>query len=553
MPLKVSTLYLSMGLVFANVVCSEESKGEQRKAEETKLLWGDTHLHTNNSLDAFMNGNLSATPADAYRFAQGEPMVHPYTRARVQLETPLDFLVVTDHAEFLGGMKMLYHGETDTSQMSSIEKLELWATANLSRWIIDSGRGPELLTDGVLPAEANPRDVAGQYSEQGYIPPGADTAPSTTWQALNRTADQYNKPGSFTAFSGWEWSSMPGGANLHSVVVTNASAEQGKQFVPFGSVASPFPEDLLAWLEKTEEQTNARFIAIPHNPNVSKGLMFDTLTLKGEPVSEDYSQRRLRYEPIVEMTQIKGDSETHPDLSPDDEFADYEPYETLLIAKSEGYQVQPGDYVRSGLKRGLEIQEEIGINPYKLGMIGSTDSHTGLATAEEPNFWGKFAFDSIPENKGSHGLGSASGSAMSAAGLAAVWATENTRDAILDAMFRREVYATTGPRIVVRFFGGWNFSADDLTDMATNGYAKGVPMGGTLGAAGTAPPSFLIAASQDPKSEKLDRVQVVKGWLDADGESHEKIYNVVWSDGRELIDGKLPVLPKKLPRSVAPL
>ncbi len=519
--------------------------------ETRQLLWGDTHLHTNNSFDAFLNGNMTVTPADAYRFARGEPVVHAYNRARVQLETPLDFLVVTDHAEFLGGIKDIYYEGIGLEDPGPIESLVVWYREWEIRDAIDSGNGPEYFNN-VLPLTGDARELAARWTEQiGDAIPGADVSQSRAWHGLLETAEAYNDPGNFTAFAGWEWSSQPGSANLHRVVITNADAETGKQFIPFASTDSPFPEDLWKWLLKTESEIGARFIAIPHNPNVSKGLMFDVDNLRGNRIDRDYAERRLRFEPLVEMTQIKGDSETHPDLSPDDEFADFETYAYLLAAKSDIYKPTRGDYVRSALKTGLELEQETGVNPFKLGMIGSTDSHTGMATAEEPNFWGKFARDSVPENKQTSGLGSAKGWTMSAAGLAAVWATENTREAILDAMYRREVYATTGTRIKLRFFGGWNLSEGDMAGLPESGYAAGVPMGGTLtpSAENTSAPTFLVHASKDPLGHNLDRIQIVKGWIDASGVTHEYVYNVAWSDDREPgADGNLPALPDTVDR-----
>ena len=539
-------------LVLAETQTAEEPSVDRPVdiEEPTQLLWGDTHLHTNNSFDAFLNGNLSVTPSDAYRFARGEPVIHAYNRARIQIETPLDFLVVTDHAEFLGGIKDIYTIGVRLEDPGLIERLIIWWQERQIRQAIDSGNGPAFFNN-VLPATGSPRELASRWNETLSDPiPGADISQRETWHRLVETADAHNEPGKFTAFSGWEWSSQPGSANLHRVVITSADTQSGKQFLPFASTDSPYPEDLWAWLSETEAQVGARFIAIPHNPNVSRGIMFDKQTLRGADIDADYAARRMRYEPIVEVTQIKGDSETHEDLSPNDEFAKFETYAYLLAAESEKISALPGSYVRSALKTGLAIEQKIGANPFKLGMIGSTDSHTGLATAEEPNFWGKFAYDSVPERKGTHGLGSASGWAMSAAGLAAVWAKENTRDGILDAMFRREVYATTGPRIKVRFFGGWAFGEDDLANVAEHGYAKGVPMGGTLENLETSGgPSFLIEASRDPKTDNLDRIQVVKGWVDGDGNTHERVINVAWSDNRVIAeDGALPPLPDSVDR-----
>lgn len=524
---------------------------ERTFAEPTQLLWGDTHLHTNNSFDAFLNGNFSVTPADAYRFARGEPVVHAYTRSRVQIGTPLDFLVVTDHAEFLGGMKDMYNEEFSTEEAGPIESLVIWFRGRQIREAVRSGEGVEFFNQALPVPGEDPRQAAARWLEDVAAPiPGMEVSERKAWHRLLEAADAHNDPGTFTAFAGWEWTSQPGGANLHRVVISTADEQTGSGFLPFGSNDSPFPEDLWAWLAETQTAHDVRFVAIPHNPNVSRGLMFDTVTLRGKDIDADYAERRLRFEPIVEVTQIKGDSETHPDLSPDDEFASFESYQFLLAAESERMPAVEGDYVRAALRTGLGLEQDLGVNPFKLGMIGSTDSHTGLATAEEPNFWGKFSYDSVPEKKGSHGLGSASGWDMSAAGLAAVWATANTRDDILDAMYRREVYATTGPRIRVRFFGGFSFSEEDLEAIAEQGYAKGVPMGGTMEATeAAAAPAFLVEAVRDPASGQLDRIQIVKGWVDAEGSTQEKIYDVAWSEGRVRdADGTLPPIPDEVDR-----
>ncbi|MFT4676460.1 MAG: hypothetical protein ACI831_000451 [Candidatus Azotimanducaceae bacterium] len=511
----------------------------------TQLLWGDTHLHTNNSFDAFLNGNKSVSPDDAYRFAQGEPVIHAYNRSRVQLETPLDFLVVSDHAEFLGVIKDIYYEGIGLKDPGPIENLVLWYREREIRDAIDSGNGQAFFND-ILPKPADPRESAKSYAEDlGDPVPGADVSALNAWRSLLDTADRHNNPGTFTAFSGWEWSSQPGGANLHRVVISNADATSGRQFMPFASTDSPYPEDLWQWLGKTENETGVRFLSIPHNSNVSKGVMFDIKSLRGNAIDRDYAVQRLRYERIVEVTQIKGDSESHESLSPDDEFAKFETYAHYLSSVKEQYVVGRGDYVRAALKTGLELGQDIGANPFKIGMIGSTDSHTGLSTAEEPNFWGKFAVDSVPENKESNALGNASGWSMSASGLAAVWATENSRESIMDAMYRREVYATTGARIRVRLFGGWQFTTADLRDISTTGYEKGVPMGATLTQSPSkdSSPTFMIFAARDPATANLDRVQLVKGWVDETGKTHERVFDVVWSDDQQPVDGKLVRLP----------
>jgi hypothetical protein len=409
----------------------------------------------------------------------------------------------------------------------------------------------------------------------GVVPPNPDlNSPevnSTIWGEIMDAADRNNEPGTFTAFMGWEWSSTPGGANLHRVVIMREGRETGDKFIPYSSLSSNRPEDLWNWLDETSAATGANFIAIPHNSNISAGKMFPLQDSDGAVLTPGYAQTRMRWEPLVEMTQIKGDSETHPNLSPTDEFADFETYDHLIavegaettIAFSDAFlgelseadrtyvESQPerieqvGDYVRSGLIRGLAVEARIGANPYKFGMIGSTDSHTGLASAEETNFHGKMALDSTPENKSSEIVPGTRGWDMGAAGLVAVWADENTRGSLFDAMQRKEVYATSGPRIGLRFFGGWEFTDADVSgDIAAAGYGKGVPMGGELtGAPAGGAPSFLIMAMKDPAKANLDRIQIVKGWLDDAGMAQEKVFDVAWSGDRQPgADGKLPAV-----------
>ncbi|GGO78948.1 hypothetical protein GCM10011348_12040 [Marinobacterium nitratireducens] len=491
----------------------------QAGAAPTQLYWGDTHLHSSYSADAFAMGNESADPDTAYRFAKGQPVIHPFNRVRVQLERPLDFLVVADHAEYMG----LIHQVRDKSPL-------LQASEN--------GRKLMELWDGTG-SKAVYHDIAGSVVRgQPYADLVTDAIRTPIWNRIIDAAESHNEPGKFTAFIGWEWSSIPNGANLHRVVFTDKGGEEAKRYLPYSSITSNRPEDLWTWLDETSEQTGADFVAIPHNSNISSGLMFNKVDSDGLPITADYARTRMRWEPVAEITQIKGDSETHPSLSPDDEFADFETFEHVMTFGAEAATDvdQNSDYIRSGLKRGLEIEAETGANPYKFGVIGSTDSHTGLSTASEPNFWGKFGIDSIPENKDRETSPHADGWSMSAAGMVAAWAEENTRESLFAAFKRKEVYATTGPRMSLRVFGGFDFNAADAssTELAETGYGKGVPMGGDLSQApeGKAP-SFLIHAVKDPEGANLDRVQVVKGWLDAEGNSHEKVFNVALSDGRE--------------------
>ena len=530
--------------------------------EPTNLYWGDTHLHTSYSFDAFLNKNQSADPDTAYRWAKGKPVIHPYTNSRIQIETPLDFLVVSDHAEGMGVIRAITSGTEEVGEEGIFKSIVRWFTIKYVNYVYDDGKGEGIdLFNEVLPEKAqfpgtdpvqDPANV--MYDNLGDMTPTEVTA----WGDIADAADRHNEPGKFTAILGWEWSSIPTGANLHRVVMSPNDAAMAKQYLPYGSDQSQYPEDLWAWLDKTSKETGSEFIAIPHNSNVSKGYMFPEVTLKGEPITVAYAKTRMAWEPVVEVTQIKGDSEAHPQLSPNDEFADFETYGFYLQKTPQDPIVTEADYVRSGLKRGLEIEKKIGVNPYKFGLIGSTDAHTGLSSAEEGNFWGKFAHDSTPDTKrkGIIGGTKASGWNMSASGLAAVWADENTRTGIYSAFKRREVYATSGPRIKVRMFGGWNFSDKALKgeNLAKYGYKQGVPMGGDL----TRPSNknekieLLIRATKDPVGANLDRVQVVKGWLDNSGVSHEKIFNVVWSDNRKLDkNGKLPAVGDTVDREYA--
>jgi hypothetical protein len=540
---------LALTLLLSVTGLTQASEGTDT---QTQVYFGDTHLHTTYSFDAFLNQNFTADPDTSYRWAKGEPVIHPFNRTRVQIGTPLDFLVVSDHAEMLGVMRAI-RGET-------IQWEDVGLYASFKRWLavrqlneaLDEGTGRAFFAR-FLPKSAAVKGgdpVADINNNIGGIAIFGDTSntSSDAWEDIIGAAERHNEPGVFTSLLGWEWSSLPTGANLHRIVVTPDGGDKASQYIPFGSDQSQYPEDLWQWFADTGERTNSRFISIPHNSNISKGYMFAETTVKGQPITADYARTRMKWEPITEITQIKGDSETHAKFSPDDEFADFETYDYYIQTTKNNTQVSSGDYVRPALKRGLAIEKKIGVNPYKFGFIGSTDAHSGLASPEENNFQGKMAADSTPETK-APALGNptgASGWDMSASGLAAVWASENSREAIYAAFKRKETYATSGPRLRVQFFAGWDFpaGAEASDDFAAIGYQHGVPMGGDL--AGTdsgAAPQFLVRAVKDPVDANLDRVQMVKGWVDAAGEQHEMVYNIDWSGDRQLdADGKLPAV-----------
>ncbi len=507
-------------------------------AADTKLYWGDTHLHTSYSFDVYLFGTFAATPDTAYRFARGLPVVSPTTQTRWQLSRPLDFLVVADHAEVLGAMPKLFAGDptfadTETGRLllkvgGSRGAKELQAVYDL---LASVGSGVKV--PNAPPAKQFYADVHGGEKRR------------STWNEIIDAAERYNQPGEFTALIGWEWSSQPGGGNIHRVVFTPQGGEVARQFLPFSALESQDPEDLWRWLGDVNRRTGAQFIAIPHNANLSDGRMFPLQRANGQPVDAAYAKARQQWEPVLEVTQIKGDSETHPMLSPTDEFAGYETYNFVMTVERKTPDPTDADYARSGLRRGLALEAQLGTNPYKFGMIGSSDSHTGMSAVEERGFAGKSYHDAFPATRGEpSGLGAAKGWDMGAAGFVAAWATENTRQGIYEAFRRKEVYASTGPRITLRFFGGFEFDKTDLRakDLAAQGYRKGVPMGGDLvGRADRRAPSFLVAALKDPLGANLDRIQVVKGWLEPDGTTRERVYDVAVSGDRRIgADGRCP-------------
>ncbi|MFZ1367171.1 DUF3604 domain-containing protein [Sphingorhabdus sp.] len=496
-----------------------------------RVYFGDTHLHTSYSVDAGMVGDRLG-PDEAYRFARGETVTASLGH-KAKLRRPLDFLVVADHAESMGLGPLV----------ASRDPLAL--ADPIGRQLID------LVAKG---------DFAGAYRLQskernaGRPVMHRDEIRRPIWDRIVSAADRYNDPGKFTAFIGYEYTSAPNRNNLHRVVMFRDGGDKTGQVLPLSAVESSDPEQLWAYLENYEKTTGGRALAIPHNGNLSNGRMFDDVTFTGAPLSADYARRRQRWEPLYEVTQIKGDGETHPLLSTRDEFADYYRWDRGNFGTElKTPAMLPREYARQALQRGLAYEAKLGVNPFKFGMIGSSDSHTSLAGTAEDNFFGKVSpmepgggdvrYDEaiiVPLEKmdGTRQFGYES----LASGLVGVWARANTREEIFDAMMRREVFATTGTRLRLRMFASWNFTAadKDAPDLARVAYAKGVPMGSDL-TGGGATPTFLVEAMRDPDGANLDRIQIVKGWIDSAGKMQERVFDVAWSGNRKVgKGGKLP-------------
>jgi hypothetical protein len=505
----------------------------------TQVFWGDTHLHTGMSMDAGAFG-ARLSPDDAYRFAMGEELTSS-TGLQVKLSRPLDFLVVADHSDNMGFFPRLYAGDP-----------EMLADPTGKRWY-------DMIQQGGQTAVGVAVEVIIAFSQNTFPPalaslPG-DPAYRAAWEEAIDAAEKYNEPGEFTAFIGYEWTSNTGGMNLHRVVIMRDDGSKASMVEPYTTVkplGSDDPRDLWNWLQMYEDKTGGNVLALAHNGKLSNGIMFPTGdSFTGMPFDRSYAETRARWEPLYEATQIKGDGEAHPFLSPNDEFADYETWDqgNLDLSAIKENDMLQYEYARSGLQIGLQLEQQLGVNPYKFGMIGSTDSHTGLATAQEDNFFGKHSGAEPSPQRWEHPMAQVGdkkyeGWSMVSSGYAAVWARENTREAIFDAMQRKETYATTGSRMLVRFFGGWEFTeADAMSRLPANiGYTKGVPMGGDLANRPDGQsPTFLVGALKDPLSGNLDRIQIVKGWLNAQGERQEQVYDVEWSGDRQPgSDGKLP-------------
>ena len=506
-----------------------------------QVFWGDTHLHTGLSMDAGLFGARLGLD-DAYRFARGE-QVMASSGQPVKLGRPLDWLVIADHSDGMGFFSDMAAGAPD---IIKYEQGRRWYDGLQKGGDASVAAALDLITtfsQGKINAE-----MMGEYSPGGKIY-------KSIWEQVVAAAERFNEPGRFTTFIGFEWTSLVQGNNLHRNVIFRDNGDKAGLVVPYTTqapVGSTDPLDLYAYLENYESKTGGSALALAHNGNLSNGIMFPVdKQYTGKKIDKNYVEKRARWEPMYEVTQIKGDGEAHPLLSPDDAFADYETWDAgnLDLSEAKTEDMLQYEYAREALKNGLMLEKKLGTNPYKFGQVGSTDSHTGLAAVEEENFFGKATNAEPSPKRMMHPFtrtqnGAFEGYELVASGYAGVWARENTRTAIWDAMQRKEVYSTTGPRIIVRFFGGWDYTDDDLNSRAPafRGYEKGVPMGGDLWANDNASaPVFMVYALRDAIGANLDRIQIVKGWLDAKGNTHEKVYDVAWSAGREMdANGKLP-------------
>jgi hypothetical protein len=519
---KTLTMPLKLSLLAALLVSSSASYAAMSgntMDSSTKPLFGELHMHTSYSFDAFIF-QVRSTPEEAYNFAKGQPLKHPLGQT-YQLTRPLDFLAVTDHGAYMGAIRNMANPEHPYSKLDLATKI-----LNPDPDVFQSGFTK--VVESLAAGEALPELVS-------------DKIQKDTWDVMIDSANEANDPGKFTAFIAYEWTSAPDGQNLHrNVIFKGDTAPQ-----PFTVFDSSKPEDLWAWMD-TKRKEGHEALAIPHNGNLSDGRMFERQDSWDKPFNNDYAERRMRNEPLVEITQVKGTSETHPILSPNDEFADFELVEQY-VARNQPVTRMEGSYVRNAYRRGLEFQDDKGFNPYRFGLIGASDSHTGISPVVENDYSGKVgAADGSPQMRMQAEHNSMDLRFFSASGLAGVWAKENTRESIYDAMRRKETWATSGPRITVRFFASFDKDAlqpgqDGWVDKA---YKAGVPMGGSLkGSDKAVSPTFGIWAIKDAESASLDRIQIVKGWSE-NGKSHEKVYNIAWAGDRkaDMTTGKIPAV-----------
>ena len=484
----------------------------QEKNPERNAYFGETHVHTSWSFDAYIFGNTKAGPEDAYRYAMGEPIDHP-AGYKVKIARPLDFMAVTDHAEYAGVIPLANDPNSPISKIPIAEKLKVRSKEDIQRVYL-------FLGDSILKNEPIKELVSPEVA-------------GNVWQRVISAADKYYRPGKFTTFVAYEWTSTPDNRNMHRNIIFKDSRKVPE--VPFTALDSDHPEDLWNWMD-SQRQAGNELLAISHNANLSDGIMFPLeVDSKGRPIDAAWAQQRVNNEPLTEIHQLKGTSETHPLLSPNDEFANYEILNYLFGGAERTPKIH-GSYIREAWQNGVAMQDSRGYNPYKMGVVGASDSHNTASSYSQSNYFGGHGLlDATPESRlsGKKELGLNVG-LLSTAGLGGVWAEENTRESIFAAMQRKETFGTSGVRMRVRLFGGWNFRPDvlDQKDWVKAGYANGVPMGGDLPKKAGQTPTFIVWAVKDPDDANLDRIQIIKGWTKS-GQIFEKVYDVAWSGGRK--------------------
>jgi hypothetical protein len=543
---KFRALGAGLAVVAMVVSCAKQNENESEGSADTSaamqetvaqtdvprnVYFGDSHVHTGWSADAGMDGAI-LSPDDAYRFALGME-VTSNSGLKAQLHRPYDWFMVTDHSDGMGVINEIVAGNPE---MMSDPTLKRWSQA-----IVQGGEAAAAAKSELIVLQST-----GKLPKQVMDPKWMVSA----WEKTIDAAEKYNQPGKFSTFIAFEWTvNADGGDNLHRNVIFRDGADRTRQIRPLTTFETQDPMKLWEWMLAYEQETGGQVLAIPHNGNMSNGRMFEEKQFDGSPMTREWAEMRARYEPLFEVTQIKGQSESHPSLSPNDEFASWDLWDRgnlILKAKPKGAIFY--EYWREALKSGMRIEGSLGVNPFRYGANGATDTHTGLSTTEEDNFFGKFKTLEPRKDRWDFPLlegptGAYMGWEMAASGVTGIWAVANTREALWDAMKRKETYATTGPRIQVRFFGGFDFNSGDLNgDVVATGYAKGVPMGGDIFSAKDGQvATFVVAATKDPDGANLDRVQIVKGWVDSAGKTHEKIFDVKWSGDRKPgANGKLP-------------
>ena len=547
----------------------ELTKTKPKPNKDRNPYYGDLHVHTKHSFDAYIFG-VTATPNDAYRYAKGEGIMHPMGY-EMKLQEPLDFYSVTDHGFFMGMMSAWADTSTDISQNDfAVPFHNLNEDDNLT---VESAGPRSALFSTILGGTiATTHGNFHPNTLKAWLTKNTQKAlksfdydiHKSAWEDVARAANEHNDPGHFTTFIGYEFTTSTNveGGNLHRNVIFNSSKAPIR---PWTRIDSINPEDLWTWQDKLREK-GVDTVSIPHNPNGSNGQMFEMETFYAEPINREYAEKRMRNEPIVEVTQVKGTSETHPLLSPDDEWADFEIMDVRVGSRPPTYSRPSGSYVREAYLNGLTLEFTNQGNPYKFGLIGSSDTHTGAGAFDESNYWSKVGIlDGDPENRGSAPLApenierldnymrafnqprstvsleqgeyaNTGFTQWGASGLAAVWAEENTRDSIFKAFKRKETFATTGTRIAVRFFAGYNLSEIDLNSemLISEAYQKGVTMGSDFVGDGEKAPEFIVWAQRDKNGAPLQRVQIIKGWVDGSGRTHEKVFDVICSDGLQV-------------------